>query len=403
MRFLRSSFRNLENFSGVTLPRFQVILFGIALVVSALFWLLQGDPSFPATLIFTLVVGNVTNILMALSSPLFGSLTPPRDWFVYIAVLLPVSGFGSLLATLAIILTFGHEGHLAPWIAGNVEIGMIFSLVTGISLYAVNSTRVRLEARNKELQNEVQLGAFKLQAQEADLRTAHDIQAGLLPSEIPQIKRFQIACAWQPAESVGGDYFDVVAFNESQIAICLADVSGKGISAALLMANLQAAFRAFASAFTRPAELCAKLNSALCSNIGPGKFVTFFYGVLDNQHLSFHYENAGHSQPILLRGADSTTLQGGGTVLGIFPTAIYQDRAIQLLPGDCLILTTDGVTEAASPSGEEFGHERVAESARKMRKKGAHAIRTQILEDVTAFCNGSFEDDASLIVATVEE
>lgn len=201
---------------------------------------------------------------------------------------------------------------------------------------------------------------------------------------------------------MGGDYFDVLAFSERLVAICLADVSGKGISAALLMANLQAAFRAFASEEVSPGSVCSRLNRALCSNIASGKFVTLFYGVLDNVRLTFHYENAGHSRPLLLRGNEVITLQEGGTVLGLFADAQYADRSIQLAAGDCLILTTDGVSEAANESEEEFGEERLTASALSVRSQGANAIRSRILEDVTRFCHGKFQDDASLIVVTVE-
>ncbi|HWZ11499.1 MAG TPA: PP2C family protein-serine/threonine phosphatase, partial [Acidobacteriaceae bacterium] len=359
-------------------------------------------PNFVSTLMFTLVVGNFTNASLAIAAPLFSKRRFPMDWIVYLALLVPIGAFGSLLSTLLLLVVYGHKGPRVEWMVANIEVGTLFSLLAGISIFAVGSTRDRLEARNRQLQNEVQLGAVKLQAQEAELQTAHDIQAHLLPAEIPQIARFQISCAWQPAQSVGGDYFDVLAFSPRQVAICLADVSGKGISAALLMANLQAAFRAFASEDVTPGPLCGKLNRALCSNIGSGKFVTLFYGVLDNERLTFHYENAGHSCPLLLRGSEVMTLQEGGTVLGIFAGAQYQDRSIQLAAGDCLILTTDGVTEAANGSEEEFGEERLTASAFSVRTHGANAIRSKILEDVTRFCNGKFQDDASLIVITVD-
>jgi sigma-B regulation protein RsbU (phosphoserine phosphatase) len=234
------------------------------------------------------------------------------------------------------------------------------------------------------------------------LKTAHEIQAHLLPREIPQVRPFQIACAWEPARSVGGDYFDVLTLGPDQLGICIADVSGKGITAALLMANLQAAVRAFASGSTGPGALCRKLNEVLCGSIAPGKFVTFFYGVFDGEKLILRFENAGHSAPILLRGDDATLLTEGGTVLGLFPMSSYEEREFALQPGDCLLLTTDGVTEAANEADEEFGNEQVIASARAVRSLGAQGIRTRILEDVTRFCKGNFHDDASLIVVTVE-
>jgi sigma-B regulation protein RsbU (phosphoserine phosphatase) len=212
----------------------------------------------------------------------------------------------------------------------------------------------------------------------------------------------QVSCAWQPAHSVGGDYFDVLALAPERTGICLADVSGKGITAALLMANLQALVRGFAPVCGGPAELCQKLNEVLCQSVAPGKFVTLFYGVIDTGMRTLRFENAGHCYPILLRDGSAIVLREGATVLGLFPEAAFEERGFSLQPADCLLLTTDGVTEAADEADEQFGMERVIESAQAAQGLGAHGIRTRIIEDVTRFCKGNFEDDASLIVVTVE-
>jgi sigma-B regulation protein RsbU (phosphoserine phosphatase) len=193
-----------------------------------------------------------------------------------------------------------------------------------------------------------------------------------------------------------------LAFRHGLLGICIADVSGKGITAALLMANLRAAVRAFAPGSTGPAALCSKLNEVLCASIAPGKFITLFYGVIDRERLILHFENAGHSSPIVLRGGEATILTEGGTVLGLFPKSAYEERQFALRPGDCLLLTTDGVTEAADAHDEQFGNERVIASAGAARSLGAQGIRTRILDEVTRFCNGNFHDDASLIVVTVD-
>jgi sigma-B regulation protein RsbU (phosphoserine phosphatase) len=201
---------------------------------------------------------------------------------------------------------------------------------------------------------------------------------------------------------VGGDYFDVLTLGPDLLGICMADVSGKGITAALLMANLQAAVRAFAPAIAGPAALCGKLNEVLCNSIAPGKFVTFFYAVIHSQTLLLRFENAGHMPPIVLRGNEATILTDGGTVLGLFPQSVYAERQFALRPGDCLLLVTDGITEAANEQDDEFGNERVIASARAARNLGAQGIRSRIMEDVTSFCKGNFHDDASLMVVTVE-
>jgi sigma-B regulation protein RsbU (phosphoserine phosphatase) len=308
----------------------------------------------------------------------------------------------SSIASVASRIVAGRTGRLFELDWFDIRIGTFFSLVTGVALFISGKAKGRLERRNLELERQITVGNIELQAHEAELKAAHEIQAHLLPHELPQMKPFQIACAWEPARSVGGDYFDVLMLEPDRLGICIADVSGKGIAAALLMANLQAAVRAFAPVSGGPGVLCRKLNEVLCGSIAPGKFVTLFYGVIDRERLILHFENAGHCSPIVLRGEEATILTEGGMVLGLFPRSLYQERQFALRPGDCLLLTTDGITEAANEHDEEFGDERVIASARAARSLGAQGIRTRILDDVTRFCNGNFHDDATLIVVTVD-
>jgi sigma-B regulation protein RsbU (phosphoserine phosphatase) len=176
------------------------------------------------------------------------------------------------------------------------------------------------------------------------------------------------------------------------------DVAGKGITAALLMANLQASFRAFANPDASPKMVCSKLNKFLCANTASGKFVTFFYAVLDAEKRTLIYENAGHSPGMLLRAAGATeSLSGGGSVLGVLPDWEYQDYEVQLGSGDKLVLTTDGITEAENAQFEEFGEDRLLEAT---RAQDGRALETQraIMQQVTAFCSGNFRDDATLLV-----
>jgi phosphoserine phosphatase RsbU/P len=249
----------------------------------------------------------------------------------------------------------------------------------------------------------VQLGQVKEQSHEAELAQAYEIQRHLMPRETPQLAGFQIACAWQPAKSVSGDYFDVLPLGEGKLGLCIADVSGKGITAALLMANLQASVKAFVAQADSPAELCAKLNSVLCDTVAPGKFVTLFYGIIDSQRRQLHYENAGHCLPLLVHADGSILMPASYSgVLGLFSHWTYQNSDVQLQSGDCLVLMTDGVLEAANGDEEEFGYQRLIEVVKEKRGSGVHGIRTAILESVSEFCNGRFDDDASLIVVTVD-
>jgi len=382
--------------------RLQLFLLGIALAVSGIYWLLQGITNPTPQLLFTFIIGNCTWLAVTLSAPLLIKQQFPWDWFTYLAVLLPVAAVASSIASVASRIVAGRTGRLFELDWFDIRIGTFFSLVTGVALFISGKAKGRLERRNLELERQITVGNIELQAHEAELKAAHEIQAHLLPHELPQMKPFQIACAWEPARSVGGDYFDVLMLEPDRLGICIADVSGKGIAAALLMANLQAAVRAFAPVSGGPGVLCRKLNEVLCGSIAPGKFVTLFYGVIDRERLILHFENAGHCSPIVLRGEEATILTEGGMVLGLFPRSLYQERQFALRPGDCLLLTTDGITEAANEHDEEFGDERVIASARAARSLGAQGIRTRILDDVTRFCNGNFHDDATLIVVTVD-
>ena len=235
--------------------------------------------------------------------------------------------------------------------------------------------------------------------QERELVEARTIQRRLLPSDIPQIDRCKIAGAWRPARTVSGDYFDVLKFSDSKAALCIADVSGKGMPAALLMSNVQAAVHAFASETVSPSELCAKVNRVVSSSTGEDKFITFFYGLVDAERKTLVYTNAGHNAAILLREDGSfTRLEPGGAVLGPFPNWVYNHEQIELRAGDRLLLFTDGVTELRSPIGDEFGEERMIELLMENRELDADSLRDLIVETLAEFSDGDFQDDATLLV-----
>lgn len=244
---------------------------------------------------------------------------------------------------------------------------------------------------------------FRLRHERQESEYARDIQQGLLPREIPVAPGFTIAGAWQPARTVGGDYYDVFKRSETELALVVADVSGKGIPAALLMSNLQATVKAYATMESSTDGLCTKVNQALCGNIPVGKFITFFYAVLDSATHRLTYTNAGHNAPLIVRNDGSClTLDTGGPVLGVLPNACFHSATINLLPGDRLVLFTDGITEAADSSGEEFGEDRLIALLRENPAADAAELRDAIMQRVTQFCREDFADDATLLTAVVE-
>ena len=235
--------------------------------------------------------------------------------------------------------------------------------------------------------------------QERELVEARAIQRRLLPTEIPQIEGGRIAGAWRPARTVSGDYFDVLKFSETRAALCIADVSGKGMPAALLMSNVQAAVHAFAADTVSPSELCAKVNHVVSSSTGEDKFITFLYAMVDTREKTLTYTNAGHNAGILLRSNGSLErLEPADAVLGPFRSWRYTEAKIDLGPGDRLVLFTDGVTELRNSSADEFGEDRLIELLVQNRELEAEQLRDRLVEAVLDFSGGEFQDDATLLV-----
>jgi phosphoserine phosphatase RsbU/P len=236
-----------------------------------------------------------------------------------------------------------------------------------------------------------------------DILEARDVQRGFLPKEIPQFPGLEISCAWQPARVIGGDYFDVFRLNCGQAAFCVGDVAGKGVAGALLMSNLQAAVKAIAEEAQSPQDLCAKVNQLVRANVAAEKYITFFYGLLDIDRGSFAYTNAGHNAPILVRSDRSVLLlEEGGPVLGVFPEAKYNQGRVDFAPGDRLILFTDGLIEARNSADEEFGADRLINIVIEHRRLAARDLQTLVLRATSQFCNGNFEDDATLVVVAAD-
>jgi phosphoserine phosphatase RsbU/P len=241
-----------------------------------------------------------------------------------------------------------------------------------------------------------------LRKQAQEYEEAKEIQQGLLPKQIPQMPGLEISGSWRPARIVGGDYFDVFKLSESRLALCIGDVSGKGMPAALVMSNLQAIVRALASETLSPKELTEKINRVMYRNVADGKFITFFYAVIDRHSQTLHYSNAGHNAPILLH-EDGTQLrlEEGGVVLGAFQESSYQQGEVELQSGDRLVLYTDGVTEAVNGKEEEFGEERLVQALVSDRHLRAETLRNRLLDQVNEFSGGELDDDVTVLVVAV--
>jgi len=382
--------------------REQALYISLSVVVAAVFWAI-GQPINPLTiLLYSLCIGNLIAPPMNRLSCLLSERPFPYNWLAFLAVLVVLTPPVYVIASV-VVWWIAPPSPQPLWqlITTGWKFPFLVTLVFSVITFLYGTTKEHLERRNVELQRSVELGAARIEMQEQELERAREIQQSLLPKDIPQLPGFEIAAAWRPARMVGGDYFDVVRLGEKRVAICIADVVGKGVSAALLMANVQATVRAFARDAESPAKLCSRVNSVLCGNIATEKFVSFFYGVLDAGRRTLQCCNAGHPSPILVSSDSVRSLAADGAVLGVFPTWKYEESTISLSPGDRLLLFTDGITEASGPDGQEFGEDNIAALAKANRAISASELNNHVLAQATDFCGGQFQDDATLLVIAV--
>ncbi len=240
---------------------------------------------------------------------------------------------------------------------------------------------------------------------ESELATARKIQERLLPEEMPLITGFEIAGTSLPSQQVGGDYFDFLDIGNGKLGIAIADVSGKGIPAALLMANIQASLHAQAIESGNVADLASKMNNRLVRSTGSNMFATFFYGVLDRTKSTFTSTNAGHNPPLVFRAdGNIERLEAGGLIIGFLPDQEYKQESVSVGPGDTIVLYTDGITEAVGPSEELvsenlFGEQRLIEVVKSCLSLSVKEIQAAILKAISDHTAGVPQsDDITLVV-----
>jgi sigma-B regulation protein RsbU (phosphoserine phosphatase) len=233
-----------------------------------------------------------------------------------------------------------------------------------------------------------------------EMRAAYKIQTGLLPREAPKVAGYEIAGNSVPATLVGGDYFDFIETTNGRWGICLGDVSGKGMPAALLMANLQATLRSQILQGLPVGRCLEHANSMIYRSTDPDRFATLFYGVLDQEEHTFRYANAGHNPPFLFtRTAEPMTLEAGGTVLGCFETAKYEEGEVHLQAGDVVLLYSDGISEAADESGHQFGERRLIDVVAADPDASAGKILAGVVDAAQTHAGAAaLKDDMTVVV-----
>jgi sigma-B regulation protein RsbU (phosphoserine phosphatase) len=379
--------------------RQQVIYIVLAGVICAILWGSGQRVNIATILVYTLCIGNLVSPAASWLGFLYAERKFPYNVLIFLPVLIVLTVPVYLITSVVVwLVALPSPQTLFNLIATGWKFSFVATFLFSVPIFLFNTTKDRLERRNVELEQTVERGTAQLEIQEQEFERAREIQQSLLPKNIPQLPGFEVAGAWQPARSVSGDYYDVLRLGDHRLGICIADVVGKGVSAALLMANVQAAVRAFGGDSESPAQVCAKVNSLLHENIATGKYVTFLYGILDGEARTFQYCNAGHLYPILISGGSAQMPDSSGAVLGVFPEWKYEDETIALKAGDRLLLFTDGITEASDVNGNEFEETRIAEYATANAGLTAKNLNSGLLAQVTAYCSGHFQDDATLLV-----
>jgi sigma-B regulation protein RsbU (phosphoserine phosphatase) len=238
---------------------------------------------------------------------------------------------------------------------------------------------------------------------ENELRLASDIQEGFWPKEVPEYERVRFAGESRPARHVGGDYYDFVPIDQEHVALVIADVSGKGVGAALMMAELRAVLRARLRSRLSLEEVVGAVNDVLVEDTPVGKFATLFVGVLNSEDLTFEYVNAGHDPPLLLRADESLhELTEGGPIVGFRQGLPFPAGTERLRSGDLLVMFTDGVSETQRTPDEFFGRERLVAELRDHREKSPEELIRHIQARLDSFQGDSPQhDDITMVIARV--
>jgi sigma-B regulation protein RsbU (phosphoserine phosphatase) len=301
---------------------------------------------------------------------------------IYLAVFLLGAG----------VLLYVGRGLIAKSVI--VTASLTFAGTTAAGVFGLALYRVQLELRASRVE---------LARKQAEINFAHEVQRALFPRQFPLDSGLEFSAICVPASGISGDYYDVLELPNGRLVFAVADISGKGISAAILMSNVHAVLRTLAEGGHSPAELCSQLNRHLYRVTDESRFATFFYAEWNSSNRTLNYVNAGHTTPILWGSWCGQRLDAGGVPLGLFPDFEFQVGKVGLQPGDLMAVYSDGITEAGAHRGEQFGEARLEALVKVHARKPLEEIQAQVLAEVRKWSGEEPEDDVTLLLVRAKE
>ena len=312
--------------------------------------------------------------------------------------------FAALMETfhMVLVLLLARPYSEAVMVVEEVSIPMIFSNSLGMFIFAFIISNLIKERETAEERDKY---FDELERKRYELKMAHDIQQSFLPDAIPLLKGFELAALNLPAKEVGGDFYDFIPISEDKIGVTIADVSGKGVPAALFMALSRTIVRANATRSPDVVGVIQDANRLITADAKSGMFVTLFYAILDLREKTLTYVNAGHNPPVMFKGktGELIMLRAKGIALGAMEDIELEERKIILKGGDMVVFYTDGVTEAEDEKERQFGMERLFKTIKENHNLSANDMIEKIKEAVLSFCGKQPQfDDITLMVLKAE-
>ena len=361
-------------------------------IIGGLYRCAQGGPYMYTGLIAPILAGLIGGVMY---------LANKRDIVPTWVAVVMVALVESLVSLITLLVATPASQFVT--IATVVAIPMIITNMVAVFIFSTIMQNLLSERRMKREKEKLE---FEMARKDAELQIAAEIQRNFLPETIPITEGFDVAAISIPAKEVGGDFFDVIPLevipmSNTRTGIMIADVSGKGVPAALFMALSRIVVRVTAMWFKKPSEVINFANPIIANNSKTGMFVTLFYGVIDNETRTLTYVNAGHNPPLVLRKktGEIEELNLTGIAVGALDDAEYTQVVLQLSPSDVIVLYTDGITEAINDREEMFDVPRFIEIIRKNGDSSAQEIVDEIIRSVFAFTGSQPQfDDITLMV-----